>query len=761
MIDSFILLFEFRSGRINSNHFSEISKNLFYLMLLLLAIIFFYFSISGNLFVWIYPDEETASKVYGIALANAHRHAPSLVRCAAEYYFTTTINRPSADLSLCILAKTASYFATPYLGWIFSRLIYFIMIPISIGISIKCLCQIPYKWSLIIALTVFSVVFFTISDYAYVYGAGLSIYGTALISFLLLISVFERSLKGRKWFLFFSLLFIINLTSHEVFLVISSLFIPLYAWFYHKETHYCVRTQSIIHKFFSALWQKRVLLLICIYLVCALLQIFAPGVGMRQKVWPTTGSFFDGLVYMIQTFEEVLFFLYRSKALVFFVFFLGVCTGLYFKYQKTFLGKYMGAMLLLSPLVYLAVAGFLFGITPSLWGHSIRPSFFQYSPEFLTRLVSNRHILNHSEFNLISRNLVPFTLIFMDVFLLGFFSMVYIQKKYAPKVKKIKLYAQFPVIGILVICILLHPDGMGSLRILPIFFKNDVGNALLVHVTQQSQDDIEGNIFSYLYPGGMTISDLTKLFFPRRKGINHKADQIYLLLNHLLHQRKNKTVAQSDIDLLYSFAPMVRYPEPMGSELMAMYNVRVHQKCYFPFSSKLKPICYNGAGNSVKVGEILQKAKLLSERIRFAPNTTDGIIAKKINGCLLLEDKPGAVRFHKIVSQAIHLDKGYYYFALRGDELSTDLYLYFLNATSQLYVTWFGTWGPSQGGTIQPIASQIEEDVSGKTMNILVYSNKPQSIKLVWQHGYALYPIYYHRSGLGKSLFCGASFVKL
>jgi len=202
---------------------------IFYVSWLLLAAACFYFSISEALFAWLAGDE--------FILYQTYNNTGWLFSCTKYYYLNTTVNRISADFVGCLMAKNATMFSTPYLGWVCSRLIVYICIPIALSFFLKEIFKIPFKFSLIIALFLSAIVFFVLSNTGwYMYGFDLAIYGTATITFLILSALFPKSVENNHYFIAFCIFYAFNLMSHEGFLVVSGFYILLYGW-YHYSFH--------------------------------------------------------------------------------------------------------------------------------------------------------------------------------------------------------------------------------------------------------------------------------------------------------------------------------------------------------------------------------------------------------------------------------------------------------------------------------------------------------------------------------------------
>jgi hypothetical protein len=730
----------------------------FYVVCFFAAFICFYFSISGNVFVWVHPDEETALNVLNI-------NHNAIFGCVHEYYTSTTINRPSGDFNLCTFAKVASLFPTPYIGWVVVRFVSYLLIAFALAAPLKTLYKIPYKIAIIISFILLSIALFIISDYEYVISAGFAIYGTAIVTFYLLAALFPKSVKSDKWFFVFCIIFAINLASHELFLVISGFFIPLYAYFKYVDinddpegVHFRVLITYTIK-------ESRVWLLSFIYILCALSMIFAPGTTLRGNIWPTSGVYIDGLIYMLQTFSEVLFFLVRSWFFVAVIFLLGCVLRICVKYKSTKIHVVIYCMLLFAPIVYLAVAGYLFGLTPSLWGHSFRPQSFHLWYSFLSKLTHNQRLLRASEFGVMSRNLFIYISILFNIFLLGFLTVSWLNsKKFLKSLPSTKLAF---IVCFLVSCLIVsfHPDGMGSLRILPVLVGGSDTNVStnLIDFHHYDSSHPEMSIANYEMPTSKLISAIGGHLFARDKGVNHAITRVYLATNRYYMRNVYKSVPESMDDLLNSVLPIANYPEPMKSQLNEMFHIHVRQKCLFSIGQRDKgAYCYNTQGNKKQAYSLLKNIQYSypQNRIFFYGASAHGVSVKRVNGCIELHDLRGNKTYeHFIKSNMIHFSKGYYYFMFSTLSNKTPLYLFFSNNSLFAYLSWYSTWNGASDGAIQFVFSQVEKIRGERVLRLIIKSEKSQDVVLQWQHGYGLDAFYRHLGVNGQaSSICDAGY---
>ncbi len=515
---------------------------IFYAICLLLAIGSFYFTVSETLLTWFFPDELILSQTY-------HRMG-GIFTCTKAYYFHTTVNRLSADFIGCWMAKSAALFSTPFTGWVFGRMVVHIFIPVSVAFLLKGIAKIPFKFGLIVALILYSITLLIIENYGYyLYGLDLAIYGTATATFFILMALFPKSIENKRYFIWFCVVYAINLTSHEVFLAISGFFIPLYAWYHYTLNHSMNEKVSLSLFIKNSFKDRRVRILSAVYLISALITILAPGVGIRQHTWPSTGTFSEGLVYIILASEEMLYFLAKFYVFIILIFLLGVIFRGWFAREFSIKHKLLYALLLSTPFIYILIVGFLIGITPTLWGGSLRSNAFRQLEPLLASLVTNKNMLTQGGFY-ISRILFLYLGLFLDIFLAGFLVAGTVSKYLKNTVAKKIWPFQTVLFAVVTTIFLFHPDGIGSMRIVPAFFKTNVD---LAHYSPQKNKEIypEHSIIDLVSSRWPAVQAFGSTLFPRSRPGDHESVIVNILVNHYFKTNRGKEVPPAILDLIY------------------------------------------------------------------------------------------------------------------------------------------------------------------------------------------------------------------
>ncbi len=535
---------------------------IFHAACLILAVLCFYFSISEALFMWFYPDE--------LGPMNVLNGGTGIIGCTGSYYLHTSVNRLSADFGLCLMARTTEVFSSPYFGWIFSRLCFYGFIPLSISFLFNRIFSIEFKRSLILALILSSFAIFILTDGEtnYMFGFSLAIYATATFSFFMLISLFTKSLKSDKHFVWFCIFYLLNLNSHEVFLAISGFFIPLYIWYaYPREQYNQYRPLNAFIK--TVLIDKKFITLVTIYAISTVLNLLAPGVRIRQHLWPSSGTFLDGIAYIIASLEESAYFIYKYSVIFILVFSLGLLCRFLTNDRIKPKQKLLHVLLLCAPLMYLLVTSYLIGITPSLWGGSIRTHAFRLFDPYLIPLVSNKLLLlKHGQLTM--RQYLFFSVSsLVAAFFIGFLIAEQIAHQFKKNWKVKANWSINLVLFLVVIAVFfLHPDGKGSLRILATMFEHKNINLKQYSPIENKEAHSETSISKFAF---------TRYLFPRNKSGNHETDVTNILVDHYL--RTNQHISPKKItNLIYVLMPLGLKPtasSPWQAQIYSMYKVSV------------------------------------------------------------------------------------------------------------------------------------------------------------------------------------------
>ncbi len=731
---------------------------IFYTICLILAIGCFYFTLSQGLFFWLHPDE--------LILSQTYHTVGGLLACTKSYYLTTTINRLSADFSACLLAKGVTLFSTPYLGWIFGRLIVYVLITVSLAFALREVFKIPFILTLTATLLILTATLLAILHYGpCLYGLDLAIYGTATVSFFALITLFPKSIEKTRYFVGFCMAYAVNLTSHEIFLVISGFFIPLFAWHHYQLNHSIGERTSILLFIKNALRNKKVWILFAIYLIGALITILAPGVGIRQQTWPSTGTLSEGFVHAILSVEEVVYSVATLYVLVISLFLLGVIFRLSAAHPYSPKNKLLCGLLLSAPFIYLLVAGFLVGITPTLWGGSLRTEPFRLVEPLLAHFVTNTHILSQGGFY-ISRVLFLYVGLFLDIFLAGFFIAGALKNRAHNTATKKSWPVVTALFSMFIVVFLFNPDGVGSIRIFPAFAQNPVD---LSHYSPQKNQEMhpESSIIQLISPQNLALQTLSRTLFPKNNPGNHQHNITNILVNNYLKAKQSGVIPAGTLDPIYdpTVTDSIAVKQTPWKDLMyALFRVFPEEPC-LSFLGEPKPnfFCSNTLNETTEASLLTRKKMTALTPIQF--DTTHGMKVKnRTVGCLQLTDIPIQGE-HFITSNDISLSKGLYYFVFEAKPTDTELFLYIFGEKRNLFLNWLNS-PPSQWGKIGnndslvPIFSQVGSSSGLKTLRIVIYSAVDQRVHLRWQHGYASSMIYRGRVGNNSDL-CTAKFGKL
>lgn len=525
------------------------TSSIFNATILLLAFGCFYFSISHGIFAWLFPDELAASSscsVHGV------------LGCTKHYYLHSTINRVSAALAVCSMAKGAALFS-PYTGWAVLRLFFYTMLPLSISFLLKEMLIIPYKLGLAIACILTALTMFILSDDIFImFGLDLAIYATATFTFFILVALLPKIIEDSKAFFWFCILFAANLTSHEIFLAISGFLIPIFAWYRYSLN--CPNKQfSYIGLVTHAISDKKVRILLAIYFVSAGLTMFAPGVAMRQAIWPSSGTYLQGLQYMLLTLTDTAYLAIKSYMLLGIVFVLGVFFGLFAAEKVNLKFKALYVFMLLVPFIYIMTTGYLIGITPKLYVTSYAPELFKNYVSFL----NDKILLAHGGLAVRQALFVYLCLMF------NIFGVVFIlaQKmtKHLPVIifKNIIGY-KMALLSIMIFLFVVHPDRSGGIQILsmlPKSYSTWIDEPLQDHRAGQDQTKLK---------------QLSNLIYRRTIMVKHKPAQLGINIDKYFRANKNNIVSTVDLERLYDSITIgyrVTGEEPWRSQIFAMYNV--------------------------------------------------------------------------------------------------------------------------------------------------------------------------------------------
>jgi hypothetical protein len=546
-----------------------------------LAFLCFFFSISKMLFFEFYGDELIANQTY---------YGLGYFSCIKNYYLHTTINRLAADIGLCSMAGSTTFFDSPFIGWVLARLFFYLLIPVSIAFLLKNMGKLQYKHGLTAAFLLCSLVFYMISaGDRILFGADLAIYGAATLTFFVLLGLLPKIIENKQSFVWFCVFYAFNLTSHEAMLVVSSIFLPLYAW--HR---YCcfrrVKEPFSFRAFAEGVLKDRKLwILLAIYISSALITVLAPGVTLRQKIWPTTGTFWDGVSYMLLSIEEVFHLLARSYVIMIFIFIMGYLSRNIT--SKTLHYTKLGVVFMWAcPFIYVIVAGFLLGLTPSLQvGNTFTNPIIPIKSLF-SGLVSSQSIFLGGGLAIRQALFVYLSLI-LNIFLAGFYVSSYFHRAKEKHIKT-RWYYRTIFASIIMLVFLFHPAGMGSIRVIKALFGGTV-NLSHYDPIKEKKKHPEKSIVSQVIGHHQILHKITGIIFPNKRSnpAEHESTVVNILVDKYFISRRGKSVSTA----IASLPSVLSWPE--GSAPMTSPNWRL---IYYPPYHVYTDPCISFFGEPIK-----------------------------------------------------------------------------------------------------------------------------------------------------------------
>jgi hypothetical protein len=501
---------------------------------LCISFLCFFFTVSKMLFFWIYSDELIANQTY---------NGLGYFSCIKYYYLHTTINRIAADIGLCSMAGSTTFFDSPFIGWVLARLFFYLLIPVSIAFLLKNMGKLQYKHGLTAAFLICSLVFYMISDVAYnnLFGADLVIYGMATLTFFVLLGLFPKIIENKQSFVWFCVFYAFNLTSHEAMLVVSSAFLPLYAW--HRYCYFRRVKEPFSFRAFAegVLKDRKLWLLLAIYISCALFAVLAPGLALRQTIWPTTGTFWDGVSYIFLSIEEVFHVLAKSYVMMIFIFITGYLSRSIT--SKTLHYTRPGIVFMWAcPFIYLIVVGFLIGLTPSLQSEHTFTNPTIPIKSLFSGLVSSQSIFLGGGLA-IRQELFVYLSLTLNILLAGFYVSNYFHKAKEKHVKT-RCYYRTIFASIIMLVFLFHPAGMGSIRAIKALFGGTV-NLSHYDPIKEKKKHPEKSIVSQVIGHHQILHKITGIIFPRKKAnqAEHESTVANILVDKYLISRRGKSVS--------------------------------------------------------------------------------------------------------------------------------------------------------------------------------------------------------------------------
>lgn len=690
-----------------------------YAIIFIAAVACLYFSIAEGLFAWLLPDELVAHNGYKVH---------GWLGCALYYYLDTTINRVGAAVNVCGMATLASWIGTPYLGWVVLRLVFYALIPICLAASIKTLTQATYQVSLVASLAVCSAGYFIISHPTfYMFGLDLAIYATATFSFYLLVAWFPRDEYTAKNFTAFCVLYFMNLNSHEICLVLSGFFIPLYAW--HQDTlkYPGDNKRKMLDRIKESLKRRDVQILVGIYIISALLTLLAPGMKIRQTIWPSTGTFTESLIHMILSFEEAAYHVSRSHMLLLSMLLLGICFGIGYARKcegnaiilRRWLFLYVGV----APVIYLLITGFLLGTTPSLLAGSFRTDDFRV----LESLIDfQSKIFQHGALA-VRQNVFLYIGLCNTFFLLGYLLSEWI--KHTTVIKRAMLSRSSRLsFGVIIILLFLdHPDAWNSFRMLHIL---NTGTDVVSEHGQKPD-----SIMQALLPDAYSQFHM---LYNRPWHATFSSSAITIATDH--YMRRHRFVPEDVLEPIYESMNDgydVRKAPGWIYQIYDMYGVLPKQPCAsFIHAADPKSNCYQTVGKVEGNDLLKRKQPKALESIIFS-DTQNAILHKKEGGCAELRDETNNGEHFAIVND-VYLAKGLHYFVIDVKPSKASVYLFLLGKDTLMLplqnLPVDNTMTTTPDDSMSLVFRQSEETLTSQKILLVVNNKEAQSVKIRWQH---------------------------
>ncbi len=714
-------------------------RAVFYLCCALLAAAAFYFTIAEALFAWFFPDEVNATNIVA---------RNGFFGCIYHYYWFTTINRLTSAAGVCLMAKPSIMFDSPWIGWVIARFLGYIAAPSSLAFLLKKTFDLPVVLSAALAFFICTAAFYIISDSAfYMFGLDLAIYAFSAATFFMLIPLAERMADGAKNFGLFCVFFALNLNSHEVFLAISALFIPYYFLYHYIPSQRVVWSIPLGIILKRACTDKKLLILLAIYAISASFTLLAPGVAMRQQVWPSSGRFLEGVLYVVFASEEVLFFICRAYVLVIILFALGFCVRLQIpdRFKITSFGIW--ALILLAPLAYLGITAFLIGITPSLWVGGMRPEMFQITSRLLTDHAGVAFLAKFGGLA-IRQNLFLYVGLLLDVFLLGFICAGRFSK--ASTARRSSLYLSLG--GAVLAMALLHPDGRGALA---------MGGSLF-HAREEKSPT--GSVMQTLFPQSNAVRYLERGLYTRNKIPGYDLALEGMRLDQYFLAHRNKVIesgVQDDLKRLITEPYKVYFNTPWPEIIEKQYGIKppVEDCAEFAILPADGAVCQYTKGNESAFSDL----KTTSPQPITLSMAHGAELKSKESGCAVLEETAGVGEHYAAAS--VVLAKGLNYFVAETLPGDADIFLYFIGdkASTQFFWRMHQEVNPHKTGWLHnateanftPLFSQIENAPTRQRIKIVIDSAKDQTIQLRWQHARQDIGSVYEGDRNKKSAICG------
>ncbi len=734
---------------------SKLIGNTCIILFFSLSFFCFYFSISNGLFVWLFPDE---------LAAHSRLLSSNTLDCAVGYYLTTTVNRLSADLAVCSAAKIASLFSTPFKGWVFSRLCFYLLIPITMGFFLKEVIKLPFKIAFSSALFISAIAVYMLlqnKDVSYLFGLDLAIYALLLSTYFILCGLFIKSLTNKLYFGFFAIFYAVNLNTHEIALVLSAFFIPLFSWYRIHIYFRNKRKLSMMQMLKIIIHDYKIWVLSTIYLLSVLTVLLAPGMEMRHKVWPADGTFSDGCLYVLMNVEEIIFLIFKYKIMLIIVFYFGFILAFLNKTNSTYQYKQLILLIFLTPLLYLIVTAYLIGVTPSLWIGGLRTNSFRLIENVLND--PSLVILIHGGFA-VRQNLFLYVSILLSILLGGFFTAERLQ--YYKNINKHKGKSLFCLLLIVSVVFLFFPNGYGSLRTLEYLFKKSYPEVLqeLTTIKKYKSQNIVSHVFSNEYWDNINRILFASNYLDSSSGIAN------IIMDKYLKFSKNTLIDANSFRSVYHFLPknyQVSKDPVWARQVHALYHVSIDKPCLFFSKNSTLVRCYKVVNKTEMniVSKQIKDASLVKFYINIPQKVT---VNNDQNSSQFIDTKEFSEHF--ITSKEVSVDKGLYYLTIDVKPEDTPLYVYIIETKGSILFPWLKikkkgystTWNIMGKNNLTPILNQIEKTPDVERIKIVLNSRKISNLYIRLQHGDAkTFSTFYQGSLYNKTTIYNISFTKI
>jgi hypothetical protein len=453
---------------------------------------------------------------------------------------------------------------------------------------------------------------------------------------------------------------------------------------------------------------------------------------MRQDLWPSSGTLFDGFMYMMLSIEETAYFIARSYVLVIGILLLGVLFRLCAKGNPISGKKLLYALLFSAPFAYLLVTGFLIGLTPSLWIGAERSEEFRILEHWLAPHLPMNNITAHGGFA-IRQNLFLYLGLFLDIFLAGFLAAGLLIKPLPQIVLRPAWLAKAVLAMMVIITFLFHPDGTGGIRVLSVLLKNNFG---IENFNAQKYVEGQSSVIQRFSPNSHGVNVLGEAVFKRNRQGQHDAAIASIAVDNYFKENKGGFISADVLDLIYSRMDKgynVSRETSWIVQIFAMYGVRTKEECHrFWREPETDSVCYNSFGEKRFIELLAGNNISRPQNIPF--DTLQGVEIKSRSDCTLLADT-ATPKEHFIATGDWHLSKGVNFFEFETSLNKTELYIYVIGEKIGILYPWLNQPNGSGGWTkhgenniLEPIASQVETSSRSEKLRIIVYSAKDQNL---------------------------------